>query len=176
MGCQGTKVRRRGSEVRRGGFTLLEAMLTTVIIATGVTALLVLLATGSVANADSAAITNAVQLAENIRELTVRLRFNDDKDPNHFGPESGETLADFDDVDDLHGFSSAGLGGPIDGRRQVIVDQANWVQQVEVATVDENNVLLTSAPGSQPLVRVTVTVRRNEEKVHRASWIVSTIK
>ena len=84
MGREGTRATSRWHPVRQRGFTLLEAMLTMVIIATGVTSMLVLLATGSVANADSAAITNAVQLAENIRELTVRLRFDDDLYPQFF--------------------------------------------------------------------------------------------
>ena len=170
-GRQGTSPRRARIRI---GFTLIEVLLTTVIVVTGVTATVLLLATGRVANADSAAISNAVQLAENIRELTLRLRFQDEQDPWHFGPEAGETFATFDDVDDLNGFSSDSLGGPVDGRRQVLADQARWVQQVAVETVDQNHLTESAKSGSQPLVRVTVTVKRNGETVHRARWLAGT--
>src|SRR5688500_10831932 len=170
IACMGRKERAMPASRnprKPGGFSLLQALLTTVIIITGATAMLLLVATARVANADSAAITHAVHLAENIRELTLRLAFHDPHAPGHFGPEWGETFATFDDLDDLDGFRSSNVGGPVDGRRQVIADQKHWEQIVAVESVNPRDLPQAAAPGSAPMVRVTVTVIRNGETVHK---------
>lgn len=179
IGCMGRKGRAGPAPPgtrKRAGFTLLQALLTTVIIVTGATAMVLLVATARVANADSAAITQAVQFAENIRELSLRLSFKDPQQPGHFGPERGESFATFDDVDDIEGFRSSSVGGPVDGRRQVMHDQKHWEQIVQVEPVDLNNLPQPAAPGSRPLLRVTVTVTRNGEIVHKARWLAGAFR
>ena len=155
--------------------TLIEAMLVTLIIGVGVVAMLQLLATGTVANADSHAIIQAVHLAGNVREMTCGVAFCDQEQPTHWGPEQGESYQTFDDVDDLDGFDSAAAGGPLDGRGRVLADLAHWSQRVEVETVDPDNLAAVVADGTQPMARVTVTVSLRDKVVHRARWLVGTI-
>src|SRR5690349_6272577 len=58
-------VRPPAARRREGGFTLVEAALTMVIIGTGVVAMLQLLAAGTMSNSSAAELTTAVQLANN---------------------------------------------------------------------------------------------------------------
>jgi hypothetical protein len=96
-----------------------------------------------------------------------------------FGPESGETLATFNDVDDFDGFdctvrSDIAAGqpvGPIDAARRVITETVggvtqvpaewkNWRQQIAVDPVDSNN-LNTTYPKpntARVCIRITVTI------------------
>src|SRR5437773_11431232 len=64
----GRELTSRPARVRRG-FTLIEAAIVTVIVGVGIVGLMHLLAAGSMANADSAELTTAVYLANNIDEL-----------------------------------------------------------------------------------------------------------
>ena len=107
--------RRRPRLMRRAGFTLIEAALTTAIIGFGVVSMMGLLATGTTNNKDSAQLTTGLQLARSIREMSVSLPFSDPTTPAHFGKEGGETLATFDDLDDLDGFVAS---PPVNARRQ----------------------------------------------------------
>src|SRR3954469_19643263 len=90
---------------RRSGFTLLEAALVTTIISFGVLAMLQLLAVGTVSNSDGAEMSTAINLAKGVRELMVGMPIADPQTPTHWGSESGETLATYDDVDDFDGKS-----------------------------------------------------------------------
>jgi hypothetical protein len=97
-----------------------------------------------------------------------------------FGPETGETLATYNDVDDFDGFdsttrpdlASSGLPiGPVDAARRVItetvngvaqvpVEWRNWRQQIAVDPVDSNN-LATVYPKpntARTCIRITVTI------------------
>jgi len=152
----------------RRGFTLIESALVTTIISVGVLAMLQLLATGTSNNQDSTDLTTATNLARNIRELTLGLSFSDPTTPSHWGPESGEALAGFDDLDDLDGQS---FSPPIDARRQSLANMSAWRQTIAVDTVDPD--LLTAAvpKGSAPANRITVTIRHHERVVCTTSWV-----
>lgn len=77
----------------RRGFTLLEAALVTCIVGVGVTALLQLMAAGTVSNTAGTELTTGLTLAKNIREMTLGLAFADPKsahrwdtlNPPHWG-------------------------------------------------------------------------------------------
>ncbi len=108
---------RRGSA--RGGFTLLEAALATVIIGVGVLALIEAHQAFLRANSWSTNAAQATYLANEIREYMRGLPRHDPVtglyldaggDLHGWGPDAGEvTLADFDDVDDFDGPLSTGL-------------------------------------------------------------------
>src|SRR5262245_21641518 len=92
---------RRG---RRSGFTLLEACLATVIVGVGVFGTISLFATCSQQNRRAAEMSVAQMLATNVQEAMGGLTFADPGLAHtYFGPEPGEVMATWDDVDDFDG-------------------------------------------------------------------------
>lgn len=153
----------------RRGFTLIEAALVTVIIGVGVTAMLELLAAGTLSNREGANATVAVNLARNIREMSLGLAFADPTTPTHWGLETGETALTADDIDDLDG---AVFSPPIDAVRKRLVDLAAWEQRITVRSVDPNRLTLVVPSGSTPASQVTVEIRHRGRTVYTASWHV----
>lgn len=153
----------------RRGFTLIEASLATTIIGIGVLAMLQLLAAGTMANSEGTELTTGMNLAKNIRELSLGLAYTDPTQPLHWGPETGEILASYDDINDLAGQS---FSPPIDARRQVLSDYANWQQTVTVQSVNPDRLTTPVIPNSPdvPATRVTVTVTHNNHFVCDLSW------
>jgi type II secretory pathway pseudopilin PulG len=155
----------------RRGFTLIEAALTTIIVGVGGVAMLGLLAAGTAANGDGAEMTTAVNLVNDMHELTLGLAFKSPTQPTHWGPEAGETLATYDDIDDLDGqtFMPA-----IDARRQSLTDFSNWSQSITVQSVDPNNLTYVVPNGTTKIERITVSINHSGHFVYAASWLVST--
>lgn len=141
--------RRRAARQTRG-FTLIEASIATVLIGVGFTALLQLLAVGTISNKEGTELTTAVNLAGNIHEAAVRVGY-----------------ADLFDLEQT--YSPA-----VDARLNPVTAISGWSQIVDVSYVDEN-LLTTAVPDTQyePTARVTVTVQRNNQTVYRTSWIAA---
>jgi hypothetical protein len=173
----------------RSGFTLMETALAIVIVGTGVLSIMAAQAAFHKQNDWSTHASTATFLANEIREMTVRMNLYDPVTGTAFwGPETNETLlADFDDLDDFDGveglgtyFSAADGTGPVNAQRQVIPDMDGWSQQVVVYNVDPQDI---SAEGSADLdgqtnvIRMEVTVFYqgiNDEEpseVTRLAWI-----
>jgi hypothetical protein len=142
----------------RRGFTLLETGLATSIIGLGVVALLQL----------TTKLTVTQILANNIHELTYNLHFFDPTQPTHWGPETGETLATYNDNDD---FDGAVFSPPVDARRQTISNLSGWTQSITVRSVDPNNLTSTVPNGSTPTERITVTITHLGQQVYQESWL-----
>jgi hypothetical protein len=148
-------------------------MLAIVIVATGVVASLELLGVVSTSNSEARRITVASQLVRHIEELMGGLPFDDPitRDTT-FGPEVGETLATFNDLDDFDDFDTYAIGAPVDALRLTIPELDQYAQQVTVTPVDAASLL----PGGTGAVRIKVTVvwRRNASDTPRAvlstSW------
>lgn len=137
---------------RRRGFTLIEAAIVTAIVGFGVVGVMQLLAAGSMANADSAEMSTAVYLANNINEMMQGATYSTLK-------------AAYDDQT---------YNPPKDACGNNISSLSNWTQVVDVQYVDP--ALLTSAvPDSQVenTSRVTVYVKHNNVTVYTARWIVA---
>ena len=172
----------RSSKRRRGrrAWTLIETTLTTIIVGLAVSSLVKLVLTSTQTNRYTQRLTIGSLLAENCREMMANLPFCDPAEATlNFGPESGETLASYNDVDDFDGFDSwnrpdIGVGnpiGPIDASRRVIITTVNgapqvpaewlyWRQQIAVDPVDPNNlnVTLPKTNTARTCVRITVTI------------------
>src|SRR5688572_26549988 len=153
--------------VRGRAFTLIEAALVMTIVSVGVLAMLQLLATGSVVSADSMTKTTAINLAKNIREMSLSLPCSDPTTPTFWGKEAGETLATIDDLDDLHLMS---FSPPIDARRQVVSEMDGWRQQVFVNNVDPDRVTMLAPNGSTPAMLLTCVITHNGREVYRMRW------
>lgn len=161
----------RRSRTRPAGFTLIEAALTTVIVGTGVLAIVAAQQAYHLKNEWAQRTGTAMLLANEIRELTLTLPVHDPiTGANHLGPEPDETsVADYDDVDDFAGpVSGSGYGAgttfspPINALRQPLSDLEGWSQVVKVVNVLTDNISVSddmAQPlGTTDLVRVTVRV------------------
>jgi len=172
---------------RRRAFTLIETTLTTIIVGLAITALIKLVLTSTQQNRYTQRLTIGCLLAENCREMMANLPFCDPAEATiNFGPEPGETLATYNDVDDFGSPVDGAIGfdssvrpdlpngspvGVVDAARRVITatisgvqqvppEWKNWRQQIAVDPVDPNN-LNTVYPKpntARNCVRVTVTI------------------
>jgi type II secretory pathway pseudopilin PulG len=162
------QLRRR---VRRG-FTLLETGLTTIIIGMGVVAITELLTKGTVSQIEANDLTIAVNLANSIHELTYNLKFTDPSNINnpspHWGPETGETLATYNDNDDFDGQT---FSPPIDARRNVLSNFTGWSQTITVQNVDPNKITLVVPNATTQMERITVTIQHNGKTLYTESWL-----
>jgi hypothetical protein len=161
----------------------------TVIVGVGVLAMLQLLAAGTVSNSDSAELTTAMTLANNIRELSLGLPLYDPQQDPSVAPRvwnsKEASLALYDNVTDLDGAVDTWnqptdpatgyqkFSPPVDGTRQAIAGLGNWAQYVKVETVNPWNLhtVLPHDPDAEA-ARITVKVTRDEVEVYRTSWFV----
>jgi hypothetical protein len=153
---------------RSRGFTLIEAALATVIVGTGVLAIIAAQQAYHRKNDWAQRTGTAMLLANEVRELTLTLPQHDPiTGDSNMGPETGESgVASYDDLDDFAGVVTAGKGAgvtfdpPINALRQAIPDMARWSQFVRVDNVLPDNIssTFTQPLGTTDLMRVTVTV------------------
>ena len=155
----------------RGGFTLIETAIVTVIVGVGTVAVLQLLASGTMSNAESSEVTTGLNLANDIKEMSRGLAFYDPTTPTAWGVDSGENTVDsYDDVDDLDGVS---FSPPVDARRQSLSSYTNWKQTVTVDTVNPSSIGTSTTKGSQPINRITVKVYKSDSEICQLTWLVS---
>lgn len=153
---------------RNSGFTLLEAALTTVIVGTGVLAMVAAQQAYHKKNDWAQRTGTAMLLANELRELTLSLPMHDPFTPNDdFGPEPDEvSVVNFDDLDDFAGvvtdFVGAGItfDPPINALRQPIANMNGWSQTINVVNVLSRHIKspISQNLGSTNLMRVTVSV------------------
>ena len=163
--------------LRLKGFTLIESALTTVIVGFGVSAVMALLAVCTKQNSTGGQMTVAMMLAGNVQEAMANLTFNDPiRGRSTFGPDTGETLASYNDLDD---FDGRAFNPPIDSLRANVASLSQYTQTVTVTPVDPNR-LTTDQPktiSNWLAVRVVVQVSFKPtpsavaQDVYRASWV-----
>jgi prepilin-type N-terminal cleavage/methylation domain-containing protein len=174
---------------RRRGFTLIETALATIIVGVGIVASMSLFAACSQQNRASARMSVAMMLANNVQEVLGGLTFADPGlSTTYFGPEPGETLPTFDDIDDFDGIADSGLTGlnpPIDSLRQRITDMPQYTQVISVWPVYPSKLNVNNNPTSPDVskstytgaLRVNVsilyaaTTNDTPTEVYRASWV-----
>jgi hypothetical protein len=141
----GAATARGGRTGFTGGFTLMETALALVIVGTGVLASMQLFATCSDESNTAINATTARMLGENIREAMANLAFADPVSGTaRWGPEDGESLASYDDIDDFDGppvSSTQPSDGelfspPIDSMRAQIPALSKYRQVVTVVPVN----------------------------------------
>jgi prepilin-type N-terminal cleavage/methylation domain-containing protein len=161
----------------RRGFTFIEVGVTTAIIGIGMAALVTLMAASSKANYTATEMTTAMNLANNIHELSERLKFAD----GHWGMDNGETIATCDSCDDLAGLQlGAGGSSVVDAVGQAMptaagMDWSGWQQQISVTLVDPNNIqtaLASTDTTANNVMRITCTIVHNGGQVYQQSWNV----
>jgi len=172
---------RHGAASLRRGFTLVESALATVIIGTGVLAIVFAQQTFHAQNNWAMQAATGMRLASEIREMTFNLPRHDPVTGNDtWGPEPNELgVIDYDDVDDFDGavFSYDLGNGPLSAMRQSVLNMAGWSQHIEVWSVDPFDIHTTVDDGTSEMVRVDVIVEYQSatalspSEITRLSWI-----
>ena len=173
---------------RAGGFTLIEAALATVIVGTGVLAIVAAQQAYHQKNDWAARTGTAMLLANEIRELTLSMRHHDPiTGASVLGPEANEFMGDdfdptlFDDLDDFAGnmIGSQGEGTrinpPINALRKQIVGMDNWTQFVTVESVlpEDISTVFAQPLGSTDMMRVSVAVRYSNPGTSQTNTITT---
>jgi hypothetical protein len=121
--------------------------MTTVIVGVGFMAMLQLLATGTVSNLRGAQTTTGVNLAKNIREMTLKLPFAQ-----------------------LKALNNTTHSPPIDSRGVALEEFDDWSQVIEVKSVDPDRLTLDVNDPDPVALRFTVTAQHAGQEVCRVSW------
>lgn len=173
----------------RRGFTLLETAMATIILGTGVLAIVQAQQYFYQQNGWSTQTSTATFLASEVRELMFRMPRHDPiTRDDAWGPETGEYYPEYyDDLDDFDGADSAGTiwgmpwegysYGPINSRGREIPEMQGWFQQIEVENVDPMDMWTVVDDGTSDMIRITVTILYQgefdveAEEVTSMSWI-----
>jgi prepilin-type N-terminal cleavage/methylation domain-containing protein len=154
------------------GFSLIEVLFAMMLVGLAVTSLLTANAALTKANGAGTNLSTAEFLAEQIRVLTALLPVVEPNTPDSkvdvFGPEAGETLATYDDLNDFDGLT---FSPPIDADRKPLTELSSFSQQVTVQNVNPSNFEQVVADNSSAFVRVTVKVYLNSNEITSASWL-----
>ncbi len=175
-----TKPARR-TRRRARGFTLIEAALATMVLGTGMVAMIVAQRAFIAQNEWSTLSSTAQRLGNEVRELTMRMPANDPVTGDDvWGSETGEDgVADFDDLDDFDGavFSWLDGSGPISALGAPIDDMDGWTQRVAVEFVNDFDLTEVVDAGASEMVRVTVVVEftapgeEDAREMARVTWL-----
>ena len=153
----------------RTGFTLIEAMMASILIGIVIVALMMSNAALTTANGAGMDLSTAEFLIEEIKGLIEPLAVVDPETATAtFGAEAGETLANYDDLDD---FASAVFSPPIDIARQSLTNFLEFSQQVTVENVSNTNLQTIVDNHSSDFVRITTRILINGNEISSASWI-----
>ncbi len=151
------------------GFSLIEVLIAIMLVGLAVASLLAANTAFTKANGAGTDLSTAEFLTEQIRELTTLLPVIDPQtEVSAFGPELGETLAAYDDLDD---FDGANFSPPINADRNVLNEFAAFSQQVIVENVSASNFEQVVDDHSSCFVRVTVRVYLNSRQISSVSWL-----
>ena len=150
------------------GFTLVEVLIATILVGCAIASLMVANRAFTQANDAGTDLSTAEFFIEQIKELTALLPVVDPDGGTTFGPETGENLAGYDDLDD---FDGANFSPPINTDRNPLNDYVSFSQQVTVENVSASNFEQVVADHSSYFVRVTVGVYQNAQMITSASWL-----
>lgn len=163
-------VRTRLTKSRRRGFTLLETALTTVIIGTGVIALIELMAAGTMSNASATELSTAVQLANSTHEFALSLAFTNTANPTSTTFKDAGGPVNYTYLWDMNGDT---YSPPLDVTRSPIATYFNWSQQVTINSVNPANVSSIWPQNNTTYpARVTVVIKHRGKLVYQTSWLI----
>jgi prepilin-type N-terminal cleavage/methylation domain-containing protein len=158
-----------GHVKNKRGFSLIEALIAILLVGLAIASLVAANSAFTKANGAGTDLSTAEFLLEQVRELTTLLPVIDpETEVAVFGPETGETLANYDDLDD---FDGANFSPPISAQRSTLTDFAAYSQQVTVENVNPSNFEQVIADHGSCFVRITVRVLKNSKEVCSASWL-----
>ena len=153
------------------GFTLIEVLIAILLIGLAIVSLISANGAFTQANAAGAELSTSEFLIEQIRELTTALPVIDPSTgTSTFGPETSETLANYNDLDDFNG---ASFSPPISADRNTLADLSAYTQQITVENVSASDFEQVVGNHSSFFVRVTVRVFLNAREISSSRWLRS---
>ena len=157
----------------RQGFTLVEALVATTIIGLGAAAIMVSAASNTRANDTGSKLTEAVFLAQELREWTLSLPFSD-QDPGDQGNPPGPDGSDPQDfVDDLDDLMNVSYIPPRDGTGAAISGMPGWTQFISITWRDPDDLTSTVTAGSSSIVYVKIALSFQGTQVMETGWLVA---
>jgi prepilin-type N-terminal cleavage/methylation domain-containing protein len=157
----------------RDGFTLIEVAVATAIVGVGVVALLTAITAGTRANGSGQDLTQAVFIAHELREWTIKLPFVDpdagqsDTPP---GP-NGSNPQVF--VDDLNDMMNVTYSPPRDARGNAITTLPGWSETITMTWRNPSNISQVVTDGASDFVYVSVTIFSQGQRILTTGWLVS---
>lgn len=164
---------RAGAEARRGErgiFSFVEILIATLILALSATATAYWVETVSHLSNDADEQTIGSSLVKIVEGVLGPKAFHE---PNAttWGPETGETLATYDDIDDFNGLVSS---PPFDAALNTMPDAA-WKVRITVENYSSTATGPVLMPGSTSstadLRGITVVVEHNTREIARGFWL-----
>jgi len=153
----------------KSGFTLIEVLFAVLLVGLAIASLVAANATFTKANGAGTELSTAEFLIGQIRELTMLLPVIDpETELATFGPETGETLAIYDDLDDFNGTT---FSPPISSERATLNEFSAYSQQITVQNVNASNFEQVVANHSSNFVRVTVKIYLNSKPISSVNWL-----
>ncbi len=154
--------------MKRGGFTLIEALMAVVLVGLAIAALVGANIAFTSANGLGAELSTAEFLIEQIRELTATLPVIDPQtEIAVFGPEEAGSSS-YDDIDDFNG---ASFCPPIARDRSTLNDLAAYRQSIQVENVSSTNFEQVVTDHGSSFVRVRVSILLGAKEVSSTQWI-----
>ena len=152
------------------GFSLIEALIASILVGMAIAALLISSKAFTMSNGAGLQLSTAEFLIEELRELTTDLPVVDPESGQAtFGAESGEdALADYDDLDDFDGLT---FNPPIDISRSALGNFSAFSQQITVENVSAADFSTVVADHGSDFVRVTATVSLAGRELSSTNWI-----
>lgn len=151
------------------GFTLIEVLIATLLIGLAIASLMAANRAFTTANDAGTDLSTAEFLIEQVKEMMSLLPVIDPQtETTTFGPETGEALADYDDLDD---FDGANFSPPINADRSTLTDYPTFSQRVTVENVSASNFEQVVSDHGSYFVRVTVSVYQNAQLITATSWL-----
>ena len=171
--CRENRFAAARRRTKREGFTLVEVLVAVAIVGIAVSALMVTIQSVTRANGAGQELTQAVYLAQAVRERVVLLPFRD-PDPgdadNPPGPDGSDPQFFVDDLDDLMDVT---YSPPRNAAGAALLGMNDWAQQIVLEWKDPESLTTTVAPGNSDIIRVTVTIRRDGRAVLATGWLVA---
>lgn len=160
-------MRRGGQDISRPGLTLIEALVSLVVVGTMLVVTMGMLSSGVKVRQGIAAQRQGPALARQLLAEIITAAYEEPNGTPVFGYEAGETRATYDDVDDYNGLTESPPRAR-DGTPRT--DLAGWTWTASITYADVDN-LAVDSPTDEGFKRITVTVIDPQGRRSRATAI-----
>ncbi|MBN2129398.1 MAG: type II secretion system protein [Sedimentisphaerales bacterium] len=152
--------RNMGPPAHDAAFTIVEAVISTIIVAFMLVAALSTVGASRCVQQETSLADRGRQLAESLMAEILRQDYQDTGKPISFGPEADESTAtrtDFDDVDDYNGWAAS---PPTAKDGTVLANASGWTRTVVVVWIEPRDPAAVKSSETYAK-RITVTAKYN---------------